>query len=137
MDKCQIVILNFVVPVEFVSFLKFIICFGLLSLSKYDLFHFKHNFVFGILFLQEGPLNCKSFWLPQAGSALCTPWPCTELSWPVAASRGLECGHRVWVPHASLADITHPWRPPDSNSKKGKTFVTLPVKAQTFPPTVL
>lgn len=64
----------------------------------------------------------------------------------MAASRGFGCGHRVRVAEkgachepvwtVGLADIKHPWRPPDSNSTKGQTFVTLLVRAQTFPPSV-
>lgn len=41
LEECQTVILNFVAPVEFVSFLKCIICFDFFSLSKYHLFHFQ------------------------------------------------------------------------------------------------
>jgi len=33
----------------------------------------------------------------------------------------------------SLADITHPWRPPNSSSKRGKSGVMPSVRAQTFP----
>lgn len=44
--------------------------------------------------------------------------------------------HGEPVGNTGLADITHPWRPSNSNSKRDKSFVTLPVRAQTFPPTV-
>lgn len=47
-DVCQTVILDFVVPVKFVSVLQFVICCDFFCLCKHN-FTFKYNFVLGIL----------------------------------------------------------------------------------------
>lgn len=48
MDAYQTLILDYVVPVEFVSVLRFVICCDFFCFCNYN-FTFKHNFVLGIL----------------------------------------------------------------------------------------